>query len=226
MRLIIFNGSPRGKESNTRILMDHFSRGFLETDDNTVEIAYLNHVRETDQHLELFQQADRVILAFPLYTDAMPGIVKHFIEALQPLTQRQKNPALGFVVQSGFPEPVHSRPLADYLKRLAERLGSVHCGTAIRGGVEGIQVQPPWMTRKLFQNFYDLGKDFGTSGRFNQGIIKKLTPRERLSMAMRWFYRIGSWFGLTQMYWNMKLKQNNSFEKRFARPYKDLNGNT
>lgn len=153
----------------------------------------------------------------------MPGIVKHFIEALGPLTKRPKNPALGFVVQSGFPEPVHSRPLADYLKGLAQRLGSVHCGTAIRGGVEGIQAQTAWMTKKLFRYFYDLGKDFGTSGRFNQEIVNKLTPRERLSVSMRLFYRIGSWFGLTQMYWNMKLKQNNSFDKRFSSPYKDLN---
>jgi len=222
MRLVIFNGSPRGKKSNTRILMDHFSRGFMQTGIHTVEVAYLNRTRETGRHLELFKQVDQVILAFPLYTDAMPGIVKHFIEALQPYTQNRENPALGFVVQSGFPEPVHSRPLACFLEKLTRRLGCTHTGTVIRGGVEGVRIQPPWMTRKLFSHFHNLGKDFGVNGCFNKEIIDKLTPREKLSRSKIMFYRIGSWFGLTNLYWNMMLKKNNSFENRFARPYRDF----
>ena len=226
MRLVLFNGSPRGKESNSRALMEHFSRGFLETENNQIENVYLNRTGETKRHLEYFKQADRIILVFPLYTDAMPGIVKHFIEALQPFAGREGNPPLGFVVQSGFPEPAHSRPVEAYLKKLATRLGSDHIGTVIRGGVEGVQVLPPWMTRKLFSYFYELGREFGTTGSFNRDIIAKLTPWERLSPYRRIFYRIGSWLGLTQMYWNMKLKQNNSFEKRFARPYDDTGEST
>jgi NAD(P)H-dependent FMN reductase len=221
MRLTVFNGSPRGEKSNTRLLMEHFGRGFLETENNEIEYLYLNRTGESEKHLQHFGRADRVILAFPLYTDAMPGIVKHFIEALHPLIGGRDNPPMGFLVQSGFPEPAHSRPVAEYLKELTRRLDSEYLGTVIRGGVEGIQVMPPWMTRKLYTHFYRLGRDFGQSGAFNRDVMARLTPWERLSLFRRMFYRIGSWLGMTEMYWNMKLKQNNSFDKRFARPYDD-----
>jgi len=45
MRLTVFNGSPRGEESTTTILLKHFLEGFITTDGNTYEIAYLNRVK-------------------------------------------------------------------------------------------------------------------------------------------------------------------------------------
>jgi NAD(P)H-dependent FMN reductase len=222
MRLAIFNGSPRGEGSNTKILMQQFTNGFTENNDNNFEIAYLNKIRETDRLVEFFKQADQAILAFPLYTDAMPGIVKHFIEALEPLCGRKENPGLGFVIQSGFPEPIHSRYVARYMEKLTKRLGCPHTGTVIRGGVEGIQVQPPWMTKKLLRSFYRLGSDYAASGRFNGKIIRKLAPRQQLSAGRRLFFRFLGIIGVANMYWNMKLKENRSFEKRFAQPYKDF----
>lgn len=220
MHLVIFNGSPRGEGSNTRVLMDHFSDGFTGHKNNRVDCFYLKNTAETARMVEHFKQADHVILAFPLYTDAMPGIVKRFIDALEPLCGRRNNPDLGFVVQSGFPEPIHSRYVARYLEKLAKRLGCACTGTVIRGGIEGIQVQPPWMTRKLFRYFCQLGRDYAKSGGFNPEIINKLAPRERLSPLRRLIFTILGTLGVTNMYWNMKLKQNNSYEKRFARPYK------
>jgi len=40
----------------------------------------------------MFAEAQQVILAFTLYTDAMPGIVKQFIEQLEPLCGRNNQP--------------------------------------------------------------------------------------------------------------------------------------
>lgn len=221
MRLTIFNGSPRGEGSNTKVLMQELGRGFTRHNDNTVEMVYLNKIKATDQMVTLFKQAHHAILAFPLYTDAMPGIVKHFIEALAPLCGRQDNPSLGFVIQSGFPEPIHSRYVARYMEKLALRLGCTHTGTVIRGGVEGIQVQPPWMTRKLFRSFYRLGVDYAAGGRFNRKIIRQLAPRQRLSAGRRLLFRLMNITGVANMYWNMKLKKNESFDRRFARPFID-----
>jgi len=45
MRLTVFNGSPRGEESTTTILLKHFLNGFITTDGNTYEINYLNRVK-------------------------------------------------------------------------------------------------------------------------------------------------------------------------------------
>ena len=83
----------------------------------------MNRVKGTDKFLKLFQEAEQVLLAFPLYTDCMPGIVKVFIESLEPLCSREGNPDVGFIVQSGFPEAIHSRYVEKYLEKPSLRLG-------------------------------------------------------------------------------------------------------
>ncbi len=221
MKLTLFNGSPRGKGSNTKILLEHFTSGFTETNENQFELAYLFNVDEMEEFIEMFQEAERVLLAFPLYTDAMPAIVKHFIENLEPLCGRENNPEIGFIVQSGFPETIHSRYVEKYLEKLAQRLGCKYLGTVIKGGVEGIQMKPPWMTRKLFDTFYRLGLHFGKTGTFDQAIIQSLANRERMSGFTRALFRLLAITGLTNFYWNTQLKKNNAFKKRFDKPYEE-----
>jgi len=222
MRLTVFNGSPRGKESNSSLLLEHFLEGLNSGGGHTIETFYLNRTKETEKHVDAFHRAEHVIWIFPLYTDAMPGVVKRFIEALEPLCGRDENPSLGFIVQSGFPEPVHSRYLARYLEKLTKRLGCRHTGTVIRGGVEGIRVQPTWMTKKLFKYIVDLGKEYAKTGLFDKDIVHKLAPRERMSLGQMLFFRFANVLGLTNFYWNMQLKKHNAYENRFAHPYKDF----
>ncbi|MBD3341649.1 MAG: hypothetical protein GF353_21270 [Candidatus Lokiarchaeota archaeon] len=219
MQLTLFNGSPRGRKSNTKILLNHFCDGFTANNENEFIIHYLNQAQKIDQHVEQFRNADHVIIAFPLYTDAMPGIVKHFIEGLAPLCGRAKNPSLGFIVQSGFPEPIHSRYVERYCEKLAQRLGCRYTGTAIRGGVEGIQIQPPWMTKKLFRLFHELGVQYTAQKRMDPAILKKLAPREKMSAFRRFGFKIMLRTGIGNLYWNMQLKENGVFERRFEGAY-------
>jgi multimeric flavodoxin WrbA len=215
MKLAVFNGSPRGKSSNTRVLMEHFLNGFTATEGNTYEIAYLRDVTDRDTFARLFQEAEQVILASPLYADAMPSAVKDFIESLEPLCQREGNPDIGFVVQSGFTEPEHSRYLERYYVKLAKRLGCRYKGTVIRGGVEGIRVMPSLMNRGLFKAFYKLGEAFGKTGEFDKKLVANLAKPERLSKP--WFQIVRAITHKT--YWDSMLKKNNAYEKRFDRPY-------
>ena len=97
MKLTVFNGSPRGKGSNTKILLDHFTDGFTATEGNTYELDYLVRLKENDDFIKHFREAEQVLLAFPLYFDAMPAIVKSFIESLEPLCGRKGNPDIGFI---------------------------------------------------------------------------------------------------------------------------------
>jgi len=222
MRVTVFDGSPRGRESNLTLLMEYFFKGFHLLDGCTSEMVYLNRVKETDKNTAAFLNAEHVIMIFPLYTDAMPGIVKHFIEALEDVSPREENPSLGFIIQSGFPEPVHSRYVARYMEKSAKRLGCRFSGTVIRGGAEGIRVMPPWMTKKLFQLFIDLGRQYAMTGRFDEKIAHKLAPRERLSAGQKLFMNLSRLIGLSNYYWNSMLKKHNAYAKRFAHPYKDF----
>ena len=215
MKLTVFNGSPRGKGSNTKILLDHFTDGFTATEGNTYELAYLVRLKESDNFIKHFREAEKVLLAFPLYFDAMPAIVKNFIESLEPLCGREGNPDIGFIVQSGFPESIHSRYVERYLEKLAKRLGCRYKGTVIKGGGEGIKSMPAWMNKSLFKSFYELGKTFGKTGELDKQIVLKLAKPERISKLNFWFLKL---IGHNIM-WNSMLKKNNAFAKRFARPY-------
>jgi len=219
MQLTIFNGSPRGAKSNSKILIEQFTRGFMETEGNGFEIHYLNRVKDAETFQRAFGEAECVLLATPLYTDAMPGLVKAFIETLQPYVGRQDNPPMGFIVQSGFPEAGHSRPLERYFEKLTARLNSPYLGTIVKGGVEGIQIQPEKMTRKLFEAFYLIGKNFGKTGAFDPDLVKALAKPEHYPRWSIPFMKLFLKTGMGKFYWNMQLKENGAYDERFARPF-------
>jgi NAD(P)H-dependent FMN reductase len=219
MRLTVLNGSPRVRKSNTRILVEKFLEGFEGTAGNTQETGYLAVENDQPRLVEMFRDAETVLLAFPLYVDSLPAVVKKFIERLEPLCGRDGNPALGFIVQSGFPEAHHSRFVQRYLEKLCRRLGCRCLGVVVRGGVEGIRVRPRWMTGKLFRLFRDLGAEFGRSGEFDPDIVKKIAGPEKLSAGTRLLFRVLGALGVTNIGWNSQLKKNGAFERRYARPY-------
>jgi len=217
MKLTIFNGSPRKTKSNSTILIDHFYKGYNSHDNHSIDINYLADTSKTAQHVEKLNEADVAIIIFPLYTDAMPGQVKYFFEEIEEIDTRGKT--VGFIVQSGFPEAHHSIFVERYLEKFARRKEWNYLGTVIKGGVEGIQIMPASMTKKLYANFENLGKAFDETGQFDATIKNKLRKPFRMSFISRTLFRLVILTGMSNYYWNMKLKENNAFDKRFAQPY-------
>ena len=214
-RLTLFNGSPRGRRGNTLIMLDQLARGF----DRPVEIYHLVRIKETDQMVEAFAQAECVLLGFPLYTDAMPGVVKHFIEALEPFVGRRGNPPLGFLVQSGFPEGLHSRYIERYLEKLASRLSSPYFGTIVKGNGEGVRSMPPEMTESLFMDFHTLGAGLARDGRFDADILTKIALPERFPAYLSPVFKVYLRLPIAHTYFDNMLKQNWMYDQRFARPF-------
>jgi NAD(P)H-dependent FMN reductase len=219
MQLAVFNGSPRGMKSNTRLLMEQMLAGYANAGGEAdISIHYLAKTTQIVEQVAAYETADLVILAFPLYTDSMPGITKAFIEALAPV-QKQSGFKIGFLVQSGFPEAEHSVHVEAYLEKLTDRLDAEYIGTIIKGGVEGIQVQPEQMTRKLFESMQEFGKDLAETGTWDPDRIMMLRHPQRLSRLNAFLLQLVSYTGLTNYYWNQNLKKHNAFERRFDRPY-------
>ena len=219
MRLTVFNGSPRGKGGNTQVLLEKLLDGFEANAGNRHELFYLKRVEDADRFRQAFADAERVLLAFPLYTDAMPGLVKVFIETLEPLCGRDGNPDIGFIVHSGFPEAVHSRYVEQHLEKLAARLRCRYVGTIIKGGSEGIRRMPEEANREFFEAFYQLGKTFGETGRFDGELVHKLTRPERYPKVLGPLFQLFLKTKLARSYWDNQLKENGAYERRFARPY-------
>jgi len=218
MRLAVFNGSPRKKAGNTQILLEKFAEGYKSIDSDVLFGAYLKDMQKAGENVKAFKEADIIVIGFPLYTDAMPGVVKYFFEKLwleKPLSGKK----LGFIVQSGFPEAIHSTFVEKYLERFTENLGCEYLGTIIKGGGEAIRQTPEKSNRKLFDYFRKLGKELARNQQFNQDILQELKKTYMFSPAVRFVFRVIRPMGLFDRYWNKELKKNNAFEKRYDAPY-------
>lgn len=214
-RLALFNGSPRGRKGNTPIFLNEIAGGF----GGPYEIHHLVRMKETRQMVAAFAGAECAILGMPLYTDAMPAVVKHFIEALEPLVGRENNPPLGFVIQSGFPEALHSRYVERYLEKLAERLGSPCLGAVVKGGGETTRVMPPEANQRLFADLQALGVSLRAQGRFDPAILQRIAQPERFPAVLGPLFRVLLRLPVSRSYFDNMLKENGAYERRFARPF-------
>ncbi len=214
-RLTLFNGSPRGKRGNTSIFLREFAQGF----GGESEMHHLIQIKQREQHVQAFASAECAWIGFPLYTDSMPGSVKHFFEALEPLVGRKDNPPVGFIVQSGFPEGLHSRYVERYLEKLAARLGSPYLGTIVKGNGEGVRIMPPEMTHDLFENLQALGAGLARDGRLDPAILARLAAPERYPIYMNPVFRIVLRLPSAHSYFDDMLKKNDAYARRFARPF-------
>ncbi|MBS0011510.1 MAG: NAD(P)H-dependent oxidoreductase [Bacteroidales bacterium] len=219
MKLVVINGSPRNKKSNSGLLMDEFLKGFYTIEKEAADICYLAGEKQRIEAVKAFRENNYILMIFPLYTDAMPGIVKEFFEKIYSEPSRAGK-RIGYIVQSGFPEAKHSTFLERYLERFTiKRLKAEYLGTVIKGGVEGIQIMPPRMNAKLFASFRKLGEHFAGTGTFSRSIMEKLRKPYTLSAGRLLFFRLMSITGITNYYWNSNLRKNKAFDRRFDKPY-------
>lgn len=219
MRLLLLNGSPRGPKGNTPIMLERIGAGWVAEGGDPAEMLDLSKPSERARATEAFGEGGTVILGMPLYTDAMPGLVMEFIESLEPYIDKADNPRLGFLVQSGFDEALHSRHLERYLEKLARRLGCEYAGTVIKGGGEGTRIKPESWNRKLFGRLNALGASLARGGRFDPDELAVVAGTERFSALQVAAMRAVNATPAGHWYWDSQLKRNDAFSDRFARPY-------
>lgn len=219
MKLTIFNGSPRGRKSNSAILSKWIAEGAVRSGQLEYEEVYLANIDEHKSYVKKLTESDFALLIFPLYTDSMPGIVAAFIEELEPLKGMMKGKKLGFVVHSGFPEACHSRYVEKYLVRLAEILGADYAGTAVMGGSEGTRLTPEAQQQKKREKFARLGGSMIVDGVFDSSVLKELARPEKFTGPALLLCKAVVSTGLINMYFKSMLKKNSALENSFARPY-------
>jgi len=198
--------------------MDWFLVGYTARTPDPWELYYLADLNRRERQLDALNKATHVIMIFPLYTDSMPGIVKQFFEQMI-LRPGRSSLKVGFIVQSGFPESIHSEYVARYLEKFVGRLGMQYLGTVIKGGVEGIQARPPFMSKALYRKFNRLGAHFADHQSFEPELLRQMRRPRRLSPMGRGMIVFFNYIGLTNFYWNSRLKKHDAYSSRFDQPY-------
>lgn len=220
MRLFALDGSPRGKRSNTALLLERFLEGVRATGDHQLELAHLASRGGRERALAQLPLVDGFLLGFPLYVDSMPALVKEFVEKVG-AERPERIPPLVFLVQSGFPEACHSRPVERWLEKLARRLGAEYRGTIVKGGVEGIRAMSPWTRKQILGGVEDLGRIYARTGRLDPAVLAAFAGPERLSARRILLARLAAALGvgLAKLYFDAQLLANGTRARRDDRPY-------
>jgi NAD(P)H-dependent FMN reductase len=217
---LLLNGSPRGKDGNSRRLLGFIGQGLEQAGVAVSAMADLAPNPTRAETVRAFLDADEVVFAFPLYTDSMPGIVKAFLEAVaQAEPARLRGKRVAFVIQSGFPEGIHTEVLGDYLARLAERLGFVHLGTLRKGDIESIRMIAADKVEKIAAQFRAAGLELGRDGGFSSSLVERMARPRTFSAPVRFVLGLLVRSGKLNAYWDTHLEQHGAFERRFDAPY-------
>lgn len=174
--LVIYNGSPRRSGSNSKFIL----KKVVEALCDRVEIRDLKEGDKWEVWAETFKSEKHVMFFMPLYVHAMPSHVMEFIEKLQ-----ASKGSISFFVQSGFHESSQSHYLEAYFEQLALRLGRTYIGTAIKGGVEGLQVRPVKAQEKIIEPMVKAIVNLVSEGNFNPTNIRQLATPIRLGKGMK-----------------------------------------
>ena len=210
MKILIINGSPNGRKGNSEIICRKFAEGMQ----NQPEIRYV--VEEDAAALADYMDGfDSWLFFFPLYVNAMPGIVKRLFEQMRP---NQKKGA-GYFVQSGFEEAAQSDYLRPILKNFNKRKGYQELGLVVAGGMAGVRYMPEQMNKKLFARLERAGALFEQAGKFDEESIRLFGQPYSYTKAQIRLNRLMRKLGLTNIFWNNMLKKNNAYQKRFDKPF-------
>ncbi|UQZ32992.1 hypothetical protein C2I18_05085 [Paenibacillus sp. PK3_47] len=124
MRIALVNGSPKGKSSNSGVLLEKLKP--LISEGNELS-PYRVNVKplKPEQYREL-NEADVLVLAFPLYFDAVPShLLRMMVEMEEFRQQKPGNPDLTVyaLINNGFYEGHQCTIAADIVRNWCSRCG-------------------------------------------------------------------------------------------------------
>lgn len=211
MKLTIFNGSPRGRSSNSDKLISWV------IDKPSEDVCYLNKLSLHKGYLEKASSAEALLFVFPLYVDSMPGITKSFFELMEINRELFSNKPVYYIIHSGFPEMIQSQTLNRYLSYFSEKvIGMDYKGTVIFAGSEAMQVAPDGAFRKLQSHLKLVGNAVQSGKSIPENINIKINKRDRLTSFQLFLFKINP---IKNFYWNYRAKQHGIKINLLDQPY-------
>ena len=216
MHLVIISGATRPQsKSNTAKVIAAFQKGFEESD-NTTEVWYLSDRRQWKRAANAFAQNDRILIAFPLYVENIPGILLEFLSGLSP--KHAPGTKLAFLIQGGFPEASQSRCCEAFLETLPAQLGCDYTGTLIKGDMFGTSLVDEKNREKMLAPFTQMGRTFAQIGCFEKSAVDAFAGPEYMPEKQIRMYNL---FGrhISRFFMGRIAKKLGCKEKLDARPY-------
>ena len=219
-RALLLVGSPKGPRSTSQSLGSYLLER-LQNEAFEAETLRINPSPASDarrqEYLRTVYMADLVVLAFPLYVDALPFPVVKVMEFLaehRKETTPPKKTLLMAISNCGFPEAEHNETALAICRRFAGEAGFVWAGGLALGGGGAIGGKPleslGGMVRKIRKSL-DLA-----AAALAQG---KAVPQEAVNLMARplvpsWLYVL-----IAELGWRSEARKNGVRGQLQARPY-------
>ena len=216
MHLVIISGATRPQsKSNTAKVIAAFQKGF-EENGNTTEVWYLSDRRQWKRAANAFEQNERILIAFPLYVENIPGILLEFLSGLTP--KQAPGTKLAFLIQGGFPEASQSRCCEAFLETLPVQLGCDYAGTLIKGDMFGTSRVDEKTREKMLAPFTQMGRTFAQTGSFEKAAVDAFAGPEYMpEKQIRMYNLVGK--HISRFFMGRIAKKLGCKEKLDARPY-------
>jgi hypothetical protein len=221
-RALLLVGSPRGKRSTSFALGSYLADRLSEKGVKVDTVILVNAVRSEEGRQKLLSaadDADLVVLAFPLYIDSLPASATRALELVHEHRKAVTKPqSFAVIVNNGFPDPSHNLMAADICRKFAADSGMGWAGSirvSMGGAIDGRPLREAGGMVKGLARGLEMASASLAEG--------KLIPQEAEALASKPFMPLFlARLMMTAMggrMWDSMAKANGALGRMWDRPY-------
>lgn len=220
MKLLLINGSPKVKNSNTAILLKAFERPLKNKASIKPQTISLAKRPSDEEILEAIHLNDTIIIGFPLYNNSMPSSVLKLLNSMMIHKHDLKNKKIGFLVQYGFVEGIHGQAVEEWLRYWVKESGGHYMGSIIKGGCDGLsKLKKIKMSHPTIKGMTEIALYFSKHHTFDPNLLADyaapMTQKKKNRKLMKCIIKL-----MNHFYWKKLMRANGVSEvASFARPY-------
>jgi hypothetical protein len=216
--IILLLGSPKRKRSSSESFGNYVFNQ-INKEGISKKVLHVGGALKNDQAWDEFvsalEDAETIILTFPLYWDSLPS---HLVEAFERFYEQkggiQKPHNFYVIVHNGFPEPWHSESAIDICKCFAKKMDYRWQGALNIGGGAAIGGKPledtGGMTYKLRETLDTAAEAIGRGEPIPKNVLEHLSK----PMYPTWFAVVLGGFG-----WRKLAKRRGAKTSLRSKPY-------
>ena len=219
-RVLLLIGSPKQQSSTSESLGTYLIQK-LQTQGFESESLFIHKALKSDDRINMLltaiNNAELIVIAFPLYIDCLPYLVIKMMELVAENRKAKKNlieQRLVCIVNNGFPEPHQNNTAVAICRQFAKETGFHWAGGLRLGGGEAINGKPLHEVKGMARNVIK-SLDLAAAALFENNSIPQEAKKLMAKLIVpAWLYR---WMG--GMKWKWDSKKYGVNKQLYSRPY-------
>lgn len=122
--ILLILGSPKNNKGNSKSLLDYL-KSRIDTQHDVTMISLRKEINHPEVIMELVNQADIIVISYPIYQNSFPGLVLQLFDMLIENKNQleHKERKLIAISNSGFPEKEANTTSIEHCRQFAKQIG-------------------------------------------------------------------------------------------------------